>query len=106
TLQPEGDLFPIGYYTREDMPILAALAENYTLYDHYFSSMLGPTWPNYIYQLCATTDIDYTGSYPAPGEPRPVELELAIFDRLSEAGLSSAYYYVGEPITGLFASQR
>jgi phospholipase C len=106
TLQPEGDLFPIGYYTREDMPILAALAENYTLYDHYFSSMLGPTWPNYIYQLCATTDIDYTGSYPAPGEPRPVELELAIFDRLSEAGLSSAYYYFGEPITGLFASQR
>ena len=104
--QPEGDQFPISYYTRDDLPILAAMAEGYTLYDHYFSSMLGPTWPNRLYQLCATTDLDATGFYPTGDEPRPVKLDLAIFDRLSDAGLTSAYYTWGEPMTGLFASKR
>ncbi len=106
TYQPDGDLFPISYYVRDDLPILAAMAEGYTLYDHYFSSMLGPTWPNRLYQLCATTDIDYTGVYPAPGEPKPVKLQTAIFDRLSDAGLSAGYYTFGEPMTGLFESGR
>lgn len=104
--QPEGDLFPISYYERDDLPILAALAEGYTLYDHYFCSMLGPTWPNRLYQLCATTDLDITGFYPTGDEPKPVKLDLAIFDRLSEAGLTAGYYTWGEPMTGLFESQR
>lgn len=104
TMNP--DTFAIGYYEKDSLPVLAALAENYTLYDHYFSAMLGPTWPNYIYQLCATTDIDYTGTFPGPGDPRPVNLQTAIFDRMSDAGLTSGYYYFGEPITGLFASQK
>jgi phospholipase C len=68
--------------------------------------MLGPTWPNRLYQLCATTDLDITGFYPEPGQPRPVNLELAIFDRLKDAGLTATYYTNGEPMTGLFASKK
>lgn len=105
-LHPEGDHFPVGYYTGDDLPLLAALAENYTTFDNYFCSMLGPTWPNRFYQLCATTDVVFTGFYPAPGAERPSKLETAIFDRLSGAGLTSAYYSPGEPMTGLFASGR
>jgi len=104
--QPVGDLFPIGYYTAADLPVLAAMAQGYTTLDHYFCSMLGPTWPNRLYQLCATTDLTYTGLYPQPGQERPVKLELAIFDRLRAAGLTAGYYSVSEPMTGLFASQR
>ena len=104
--QPNGDLFPIGYYEAEDLPILAALMQGYTAFDKYFTSMLGPTWPNRLYQLCATTDLDETLDYPAPGQPRPVNLDLAIFDRVKDAGLTAGYYYFGEPMTGLFASQR
>lgn len=104
--QPNGDLFPIGYYEADDLPILAALMQGYTAFDQYFASMLGPTWPNRLYQLCATTDLDITGDYPAPGEPRPVNLDLAIFDRVKDAGLTAGYYYFGEPMTGLFASQK
>ena len=37
------DLYPISYYGRDDLPILAALAENYTTFDNYFCSMQGPT---------------------------------------------------------------
>lgn len=105
-LQPTGDQFPIGYYTGEDLPILAALAENYTTFDNYFCSMLGPTWPNRFYQLCGTTDLFVTGDFPAAGQPRPSNLDLAIFDRLDGAGLTSAYYSPGEPMTGLFSSGR
>lgn len=106
TSQEPGDLFPIGYYTDKDLPILAKLATSYTTFDNYFSSMLGPTWPNRFYQLCATTDVMETGDYPKPGQPRPSKLELAIFDRLMEKDLTSAYYSPGEPMTGLFQSKK
>lgn len=106
TSQPKGDLFPLGYYTDKDLPILAKLATSYTTFDNYFSSMLGPTWPNRFYQLCATTDVMETGNYPKPGEERPSKLDLAIFDRLMEKDLTSAYYSPGEPMTGLFQSKK
>jgi phospholipase C len=104
--QPVGDQFPIGYYEEADLPILGTLAQNYTTFDNYFCSMLGPTWPNRFYQLCATTDLDYTGNFPKPGEPRPSNLQTAIFDRTNAANLSSAYYSPGEPMTGLFSSKK
>ena len=104
--QPQGDLFPIGYYEADDLPILAALMQGYTSFDKYFASMLGPTWPNRLYALCATTDLSETGIFPGPGQPKPVHLETAIFDRVRDAGLSAGYYYFGEPMTGLFASGK
>ncbi len=104
--QPVGDLFPIGYYGPKDLPILAALAQNYTLFDAYFASVLAPTWPNRLYQLCAQTDLAETGFFPEPGQPRPVNLQTAIFDRVLGAGKTAGYYYFGEPMTGLFASKK
>jgi phospholipase C len=104
--QPAGDQFPIGFYREGDLPVLSALATHYTTFDNYFCSMLGPTWPNRLYQLCATTDLNATGFFPEPGQPRPVQLQTAIFDRVRQAGLTAAYYNFGEPMTGLFASQR
>ncbi len=105
--QPEGDLYPIGYYTGQDLPILAALAQGYTACDNYFASVMGPTWPNRLYQLCATTDVTHTGTFPRnPSDPRPSQLQTTIFDRAKAAGLSAGYYAIEEPMTGLFASKR
>ena len=104
--QPLGDHFPIGYYTDEDLPILAALAGGYTAFDRYFCSMLGPTWPNRLYQLAGTTDVNTTGFFPTGTEPRPVKLSTTIFDRLQDAGKTAAYYTYGEPMTGLFESKK
>jgi phospholipase C len=104
--QPANDQFPIGYYREGDLPVLSALAKNYTVFDNYFCSMLGPTWPNRLYQLCATTDLNATGIYPEGDAPRPVQLQTAIFDRLRAAGLTGSYYTWGEPMTGLFASKK
>jgi phospholipase C len=104
--QKSGDHFPIGYYGAGQVPILGALAQSYTLFDNYFCSLLGPTWPNRFYQLCAATDVDDTGLFPGPNDPRPSKLELAIFDRVLAAGKSAGYYSWGEPMTGLFASKK
>lgn len=106
TTQITGDHFPIGYYERAQVPILGALASNYTLFDNYHCSLMAATWPNRFYQLCAATDIDETGGFPAAGSARPSKLDLAIFDRAHGAGLTSGYYHWGEPMTGLFQSGR
>src|SRR4051812_25168065 len=104
--QTTGDHFPIGYYSKEQVPVLAALASEYTLFDSYFCSLAAATWPNRFYQLCAATDVDETGFFPAPEEARPSKLELSIFDRLTAADLTGGYYTWGEPMTELFTSKR
>jgi phospholipase C len=51
----------MGYYTREDLPFFHELAENFTICDHYFCSVLGPTDPNRLYSMSATIDLSATG---------------------------------------------
>ena len=47
------DIFCIGYYGESDLPFYSALARNYTSFDHYFCSILGPTFPNRMFQHAA-----------------------------------------------------
>ena len=101
-----GDRFPIGYYTQADLPILSVLASNYTTFDNYFCSMMGPTWENRLYQLTGTTQVDMPDGFPKTDADRPCLIETAIFDRVRAAGLTTGYYYFGEPMTGLFKSKR
>ncbi len=103
------DLYPISYYTKDDLPILAALAEGYTTFDNYFCSMLGPTWENRLYQLTGTTQVgmdEIIDHFPRTDAERPCAIQTAIFDRVRQAGLRTAYYYHSEPMTGLFQSKR
>ena len=101
-----GDRFPIGYYTQADLPILSVLASNYTTFDRYFCSMMGPTWENRLYQLTGTTQVDMPDGFPKTDADRPCLIETAIFDRVRAAGLTTGYYCFGEPMTGLFRSKR
>lgn len=101
-----GDNFAIGYYRAGELPVLAALAQGYTTFDNYFCAMMGPTWENRLYQLSGTTQLMENCDFPREGEERPVNIDLTIFDRLREAGLSAAYYYHASPITKLFRNGR
>jgi phospholipase C len=103
---PKGDRFPIGYYGRTDLPILSTLALSYTTFDNYFCSMQGPTWENRLYQLSGTTQVDMPDGFPATDADRPCIISTTIFDRVAAAGLRAAYYYHGEPMTGLFKSKK
>jgi len=51
---------PMGYYTRKTLPVLYSLAENFTVCDRWFSSMLSSTWPNrkYLHSGRRGTDDD------------------------------------------------
>jgi phospholipase C len=46
----------MGYYTRKDLDFYYALADAFTLCDHYHSSVIGPTDSNRLYSMSATLD--------------------------------------------------
>ena len=46
---------PMAYYTRKDTPVFHQLLDNYALCDRWFSSVMGPTWPNRFYLHAATS---------------------------------------------------
>jgi len=48
----------MGYYEKTDIPYYRALANAFTLCDHYHCSVLGPTDPNRLYSMSATVDPD------------------------------------------------
>jgi phospholipase C len=66
-LQADGDRngpATMGYFTREDLPFYHALADAFTICDHYHCSVLGPTDPNRIVAMSATLDPAGTGGGP------------------------------------------
>lgn len=46
----------MSYYKREQLPVMYGLADNFTICDHWFSALLGPTLPNRFYSLGASSD--------------------------------------------------
>jgi phospholipase C len=54
----------MGYMTREDLPFYHALADAFTICDHYHCSVIGPTDPNRLYTMTGTLDPDGTGGGP------------------------------------------
>ena len=79
----------MGYHVRSQLPVIYALADNYVLCDHWYSSLLGPTWPNRFYLNCATSGGMQSNSE-VPGLP-------TIFDVLESEGISAANYYSDLP---------
>src|SRR5258708_17748733 len=66
------DTFPIGYYTEKSVPVLGALARNYTVSDNYFCAILAETYPNRFYQHAAPTARDPNSGGPAASTPPPL----------------------------------
>jgi phospholipase C len=55
TATPGGDKTAVmGYWTEQDLPFYHALARTFPLCDHWFSSCLGPTFPNRRFLLAGT----------------------------------------------------
>jgi len=46
----------MGYYTRSDLQFYYALADAFTICDHYHCSVIGPTDPNRLYSMSAWLD--------------------------------------------------
>jgi phospholipase C len=82
---PESYAEVMGYHVRSQLPVMYALADEYVLCDHWFASVMGPTWPNRFYLHAATSGGNMSNT-PAFGL-------TTIWDRLADAGLSHANYY-------------
>jgi len=54
----------MGYMTRADLPFYHALADAFTICDHYHCSVIGPTDPNRLYAMTGTLDPAGTGGGP------------------------------------------
>lgn len=97
------------YYELDHLPALHALAREFTICDHWFSSMPGPTWPNRIFALSGTCN----GRVDMPDGLEHLDLSAlgaydqnTIFDRLNEARKSWKVYFHDVPLSLTLTHQR
>jgi phospholipase C len=83
----------LGYFTAADLPVLHGLADAYTTCDRWFSSVLGPTWPNRLY-LCGAQSGGTMSNALIDNQKYTFP---TIFDRLEQAGIDWVYYFSDAP---------
>lgn len=91
------DLFPIGYYEQKDLSFLGQAVPDWTTFDRYFCSILGPTYTNRFFMHAAQTD-RLTNTSTVSKLP-------TIWDRCADAGLTHAYYFSDIPFTALWGTK-
>ena len=91
------DDYSLGYYEQADLPFLGRAAPYWTVCDRYFSAIMGPTYPNRLYQHCGVTD-RLDDALALTGLP-------TIWDRLASAGLRGRYYFNDLPFLGLWGTR-
>ncbi|HVV17908.1 MAG TPA: phospholipase C, phosphocholine-specific [Pseudonocardiaceae bacterium] len=85
----------MGYFTSSDIPFQRALADAFTICDHYFCSIQGPTTPNRLYHWTGTINPAGDQGGPAisnPDDYNPVYNWTTYPERLQAAGISWQVY--------------
>ena len=77
----------MGYYVRDQLPIIHALADAFVVCNHYHCSVLGGTWPNRYYLHGASSN-GQKQNIPVPGF-------TSIWPALKSAGISRKNYHHG-----------
>ena len=81
-------------FSRQQVPIVWALASRFTLCDRYFAAVLGPTFVNRLFSVAATAG-DFTDN---PHRIDPAQLPRPnLMDRLDAAGLNWSCYLARVP---------
>ncbi|MGB8997047.1 MAG: alkaline phosphatase family protein [Pseudonocardiaceae bacterium] len=91
------DELAIGYYEATDLDFFGRAARDWTTCDRYFAAVMGPTFPNRIFQHAAQTD-RITNLM----EPTTVP---TIWDRFAQRGIAAKYYFCDAPITALWGQK-
>lgn len=90
-------------FTPERLPVLSALVEEFAVFDRFFCSHAGPTWPNRLFFMSGTSaGLTSTGPWyrNVPGALFP---QKTIFDQVLEAGLE---WKVCKPSSSTFVTFR
>src|SRR5262245_19239165 len=77
----------MSYFMSDRIPFLYALAREFTVCDRWFSSVMGPTWPNRFYLHAATADGHKTNA-PMGLSPPPT-----IWERMADRCWTGKNYY-------------
>jgi phospholipase C len=103
------DDFAIGYYEEKDIPFSPAVAQAFTLYDRYFCSLLGPTWPNREYMHSAQSGGVKTNAHPQDAvtgiRQQGLYRWLTIWDLMLSQDLKVTYYFSDLPFIGIFGQR-
>ncbi len=78
----------MGYYDKRQLAYYWWLASNYTIADHYFASLFGPTIPNRLFSLAGQAGGITTNPFPMPRLTFP-----SIFDQMEAEGIGWRYYF-------------
>jgi phospholipase C len=98
--QSQGEVPPyvMGYFTRQELPITWGIADAYASCDRWFSSILGPTWPNRMYLHSGQSGGLMQNVLPEQGG---IDWR-SVHHQLSDAGVPWAYYYQDLPFVPLW----
>jgi phospholipase C len=83
----------LGYFNRADIPYYWALADEFTLCDHYFCSVMGPTNPNRHITMTGTIDPAGLGGGPAIDNSGTSYTWETYPERLQKAGITWHVYH-------------
>ena len=85
----------MGYHTRDQLPFYYGVADEFTLCDRWFCSVLGPTWPNryYVHSASAGGEMGNDVGLIFRGG---LKLDT-IYHRLNDAGIPWRYYFADLP---------
>jgi phospholipase C len=87
------------------LPAIHALAGDFTICDHWYSSVPGPTWCNRLFALSGTS----LGRVSMPNGIMNLNFhwydQATIFDRLNEKAISWKVYFGDFPLSLLFTHQ-
>jgi phospholipase C len=94
----------MSFYNQDEIPFYYDLAQQFAISDRYFSSVLGPTFPNRSYLLAATSfgHLTTSDSFPPPGSGGYRPITGTIFDLLEKSGVTWADYFSDVPQGGSF----
>jgi phospholipase C len=99
----------MGYYPLDFLPALHALGRNFTVCDHWFSSLPGPTWPNRFFALtgtCHGEPLMPAGMQQLNPKWYVEQSQDTLFDRLTQVGRRWAIYYYDFPSSLVLKNMR
>ncbi len=91
----------LWWYDQTDLPFYYQLANTFAVADHYHAAVPGPTWPNRMYLISATsfglTSNDFPDLTPYPFPAR----DVSVLDELEKRHVSWQLYADGSPGAGV-----
>ncbi len=99
------DEFALGYYLKADLGFTPHVADSFTLYDRWFCSIMGSTYPNRHYQLGAQNGGQKSNLFPFETEQTDGFEWETILDRAKARGMEVAYYVSDLPFPGLYGQR-